>query len=305
MLICLLVHLLLVFMFSSCGTCSMDLISGTLPGCQDKCGNVNIPYPFGLSDSCQLPGFHITCNHTYNTPKPFISTSTGNIEIFNIMDETLTVDLLVAAGDDCESSNTSDGVLTLLDGDQLPYSLSQTRNMFTVIGCNTIAYLYDYNGTSISGCASDCNNLLNTNNVDGTCSGHNGCCQIHITNSFKSCDVMVSKNNETLNQTIINCSKAFLVAKDHFKYNASYIKSFNQTKVPVVLDWAIGNRTCDVAESSNDYACRDNTRCVNSTDGLGYRCSCLEGNQGNPYLPGGCQGIIINICSPISFYVIL
>ncbi|KAH7678067.1 Non-specific serine/threonine protein kinase protein [Dioscorea alata] len=288
MFLCLLIHVLLVFLFSSCGTCSMGL-SGTLPGCPDKCGNVTIPYPFGLSDSCHLPGFDITCNHTAdNPPKPFIGK--GNIEIFNITDETLTVDLRIVGGDDCEYRNTSTQKKRIhLRGDH-PFTFSQTRNIFTAIGCNTLAYFYDFDGTSISGCSSDCTNISSTTDVR-LCSGHNGCCQTSIPNSLKSYEFSLRKSNESFIQTITNCSKAFLVDKDQFKYHISYINSFNLKKVPVVLDWVIGHRTCDVAENYRDYACRKNTRCVNSTNGLGYLCSCLDGYQGNPYLPGGCLDI--------------
>ncbi|XP_039127975.1 wall-associated receptor kinase 2-like [Dioscorea cayenensis subsp. rotundata] len=306
MFLCLLVHVLLVFLFSSCGTCSMGL-SGTLPRCQDKCGNVIIPYPFGLSDSCHLPGFDITCDHTYNPPKPFIST--GNIEIFNITDETLTVDFLIAGGDDCEYGNTYTHSWTRLGGDQHPYTFSQARNMFVAIGCDTLAVFYDGSNpnSSISGCVSMCSDMKSIDN--GTCSG-NGCCQNSIPKGLKRFDVKLdtisakigslnittpNKNSTiTFSQTITKCSKTFLVDNEWFQFQASFINSFNRTTVPVVLDWAIGNQKCDVAIKSINYTCRGNTQCVDSTNGPGYRCSCLPGYKGNPYLqvdPDGCQDI--------------
>ena len=36
-----------------------------LPGCQSKCGELDIPYPFGTTAGCYRPGFKVTCN-----PKP-------------------------------------------------------------------------------------------------------------------------------------------------------------------------------------------------------------------------------------------
>ncbi|KAM0953543.1 putative protein kinase RLK-Pelle-WAK family [Dioscorea sansibarensis] len=305
MLLCLLIHALLFFL-SSCSTSSMAL-NGTLPGCQDKCGNVTIPYPFGLSPGCHLPGFNITCNDTYNQPKPFIST--GNIEIFNIMNDTVTIDFLIAGGDDCQSGNTFTHAWTQFGSYQNPYTFSHTENMFTAIGCDTLAIFYDgWNPTSsISGCVSMCSNMSSI--VNGTCSG-NGCCQNSIpkglkrfdvkldtiSNKIGSLDITTPKKNSTVTftQTVTQCSKTFLVDKGWFQFQASFINSFNQTTVPVVLDWAIGNLTCNVATKSTGYACRENTLCVDSTNGPGYRCSCLPGYQGNPYLPvypDGCQDI--------------
>ncbi|KAM0953544.1 putative protein kinase RLK-Pelle-WAK family [Dioscorea sansibarensis] len=292
MFLCLLVHVLMFF-FSSTGISSMAF-NGTLPGCKDKCGNITIPYPFGLSEGCHLPGFNITCNDTtYKPPNAYIDN--GNIKISNIEDDVIVVDLPVTPSVECNSLPSSrNSTVTLswanLDGDRLPYTFSQTRNIFTAIGCNTLAYFY--NGISISGCISDCNNIPNT--ADGTCSGHNGCCQTYIPDGLKNYDIRLTKNNENVTQTFTNCSKAFLVEKDQFTFKASFIKFFNQTTVPVVLDWAIGNQACEVAKNSTDFACRVNTRCFNSTNGPGYRCSCLPGYQGNPYLPvnpDGCRDI--------------
>ncbi|KAI4989292.1 hypothetical protein ZWY2020_036609 [Hordeum vulgare] len=90
---------------------------------------------------------------------------------------------------------------------------------------------------------------------------------------------------------------AGLVETEAFIFSSDYVTTtrFNDTykgQQPVVLDWVIGNATCEVARGNmSSYACRsENTMCVDSSNGPGYRCNCSIGYQGNPYLSGGCTG---------------
>nr|DAD42634.1 TPA_asm: hypothetical protein HUJ06_000864 [Nelumbo nucifera] len=55
------------------------------PGCQEKCGNVTVPYPFGMVDdqNCYRYLYEVTCNHSFNPPKLFLGTN-GNVEVLEI-----------------------------------------------------------------------------------------------------------------------------------------------------------------------------------------------------------------------------
>jgi hypothetical protein len=62
--------------------------------------------------------------------------------------------------------------------------------------------------------------------------------------------------------------------------------------IPVVLDWALDQSSCMVAETLPEFGCvSKNSECLNSTSSAyGYVCRCNDGYDGNPYVPDGCQG---------------
>lgn len=111
----------------------------------------------------------------------------------------------------------------------------------------------------------------------------------------------MSLNNHSGVWSFNPCSFAFLGEADRFSFRGvDDLRDLNFTRriadsVPILLDWAVGNLTCDGARKSNDYACQENSRCVDAdNDSGGYRCTCEQGFQGNPYLSPGCQGIVFN-----------
>lgn len=67
-------------------------------------------------------------------------------------------------------------------------------------------------------------------------------------------------------------------------------------EVVVSVQWAAANLTCQEAQKNHSrYACVSaNSTClgVDSTDGyVGYRCKCMDGFHGNPYVTNGCEDI--------------
>uniref|UniRef100_A0A453Q657 EGF-like domain-containing protein n=1 Tax=Aegilops tauschii subsp. strangulata TaxID=200361 RepID=A0A453Q657_AEGTS len=47
----------------------------TLASCPDKCGNISIPYPFGMKSGCFREGFQVTCNDSFNPHRAYLANS--------------------------------------------------------------------------------------------------------------------------------------------------------------------------------------------------------------------------------------
>ncbi|XP_058110530.1 putative wall-associated receptor kinase-like 16 isoform X2 [Magnolia sinica] len=277
---------------------SQHLATISKPGCAPKCGNVHIPYPFGIGEGCHIGmgGFNISCNHTFKPPKPFW----GEHEVVNI---SLASGIMKISNDisyECYNKtggldNYSDNGLSLNENHS--FTFSQTLNKFIAIGCNTVGMIDgSWVGDFVGACPSLC--ITNDSPTDGTCSGA-GCCQTDIPKVFKSYLVEVTRLLRRNDTSFSPCSFAFLGEKDAFSFKRSDLNDTNFLKrnkaIPVVVDWAIGNETCEIArKNSATFACvSENSYCYNSTNGPGYRCNCSDGFRGSPYLHGigGCQDI--------------
>ncbi|KAG9134131.1 hypothetical protein Leryth_004821 [Lithospermum erythrorhizon] len=265
------------------------------PGCINKCGNVTIPFPFGMEGTgCALnPLFELTCNSTFDPPRPMY----GAIQVYDVADAEVRIANVMSRNCYDPAGTMTEGKFAYTSLGLSPFSFSEA-NRFTVIGCDDVAFILgplERNFTT--GCVTLCSKAEDVPN-DGYCSGI-GCCQTAVPRGLKYYYASVnSLSNHTKVQSFNPCSYAFLGEVDSFRFNGvSDMKDplfFNKTiaNVPIVLDWAIGNLSCSQAQQLDDYACKANSFCVESKTGLGgYRCACEQGYEGNPYLDQGCQDI--------------
>ncbi|GFQ01647.1 wall-associated receptor kinase 2 [Phtheirospermum japonicum] len=281
-----------ILLFLAIKTKSSSILLPTTT-CQTTCGNLNIPFPFGTTPNCSLDhSFVITCNYNYNPPKPFLNS--GPIEILDISPDDGLMKITSSVASNCYD-NSSSQVNTISELSLSKFTISSTLNKFTAVGCDTYALI---EGSSkgwkqmSTGCVSWCHDIGSVTN--GTCSGI-GCCQTSIPNGVRDFLVDIrSFRNHTRVRSFNRCGYAFVVEDGAYEFVSSDLEDLrNRKSVPVVLDWSVGNVSCWVARNNvSGFACLANhSECVDSSNVVGYRCKCLAGFEGNPYLVDGCQDI--------------
>ncbi|KAK2453240.1 putative wall-associated receptor kinase [Trifolium repens] len=259
----------------------------SLPGCKSTCGDINVPYPFGISNSsipnqgnCFLEHkFELTCE---NDTKLLWS---GDFQVYNI--SLLEGQIEVSA---TVSSYCDNGTSNLATLDTASFRISSTENKFVTVGCDSYGYLNSvFNEKTYStGCLTRC--YGNRDGIEnGTCSGI-GCCQVDIPRMMRNIRVQVSEFPNSTENTW--CSSSFIVKDGFYNFSLSHLDNFPSEELPLILDWSVGSENCEVSKGDHDYACKNNSDCFDSKiDSGGYRCKCKDRYTGNPYHPDGCTDI--------------
>ncbi|KNA26000.1 hypothetical protein SOVF_001450 [Spinacia oleracea] len=234
------------------------------PGCQDICGNVTIPYPFGVGSNCYhtLP-YAVTCNTSLSHPKLFLNKYNLEVEQINIhtkfhLDQnTITVNTPLQ-----RICNTKDANISSIDFNGTPYSFSSDNSVF-VGSCGSTALVLDRNNNILGGCTSVCNS---SHMITDHCIGR-GCCRFDLPSSIDYLRINIFNFGD-------NCTNTMLV-----NMSSPIISLFKFAVVPTVLEWRPGNITSPGDDPNID--------CQGSADE--FDCYCKNGTSGNPYLPYGCQ----------------
>ncbi|KAK0601847.1 hypothetical protein LWI29_028031 [Acer saccharum] len=246
---------------------------GSPTNCTSTCGNVTIPFPFGIDGqgcSMDYTTLKVDCNHS----KPYLHAI--NLELLNIsiIDGTIRINFPVY-----NMSGTMPNSNLLKS---TPFIISPLRNNFVGIGnCGSFS-LQTNDDSDIARCSTSCDQ-----NNDTTC-------QDEVKSPLKGFNpYMDTKDRE--NEPYYSALVERQWLQDNFK-NPQDIKYL--THVPVVMDWSIPALPFDAFENGKSNmtykltsTCERTACSCFSTEYPTVRCKCLQGFKGNPYLLEGCQDI--------------
>ncbi|CAL9765990.1 unnamed protein product [Musa acuminata subsp. burmannicoides] len=276
--------------------------------CSGKCGQVVIPYPFGIEPGCFRDGFAITCNQsTGGPPRAFLGASDIEVTEISLPQGQVRVQVPVAWQCYNESGTESFNLPEINYNINGVYKISNDRNKFTIIGCNSLVYLQSqkdgigsYPFHYYVGCLSYCRDV--TSVINGACDGI-GCCQSSFPAKLSDSSFLFKDYSHSSMLDFSPCTYAFIVDHDYFSFSAANLMMDKNSSMPLWLDWAFrAVATCDEAARSTNYACRsENSVCINSRNDAGYLCNCSQGFQGNPYIDKGCQADIDECTLPETY----
>ncbi|KAM0038324.1 putative protein kinase RLK-Pelle-WAK family [Helianthus debilis subsp. tardiflorus] len=239
------------------------------PWCRDRCGNVTIPFPFGIGAECSVNQWYIIeCTNSI----PYLS-ALNRREVLNVSLTNLTVTVGTPRITGCRNQVRNSSEIIGVDLDGTPFLFSKLDNKFVFKGCG-IAAMHVDNGSVVAACSTACHGV--TVSDSNNCFG-NGCCQTTIPHYLKSYNINITGLEE-------EDGSALLVDETSYDEGRS-----SDSLIPISLLWTLADSdhfTC----CNNRSRERNKAELFNGTMVDTLLCYPLS-DKVNPYLIDGCSRV--------------
>ncbi|EMS57883.1 Wall-associated receptor kinase 4 [Triticum urartu] len=290
-----------VLMFSAAAPQASAAVSGAAVGilkipsndslahCIPRCGDVDIPYPFGIGPGCFRQGFDLTCNHSTKHPRLFLGSSTLQVTDIDIYSGVVSTPIIYKLTT-MSGTNTYD---IIWKAPAKGITLTRDNTLY-VAGCDLDVTMFKYGTRNMVGsCMTRCAGKKAP--TGEPCFGK-GCCLIPFASDLPGFHAnLVSINTTATQSDWFHPGIMALVSRDPYSYSYNTTDLFSSWTNASIIDDAslrlaiMDQPSCVSAQLKNkSYACSNGSSCRDSSYG-GYQCDCSSYSGGNPYILDGCM----------------
>ena len=283
----------------------LTMPSAAKPGCEDRCGNVTIPFPFGIGFDCAVDKwFQIECNTSGPSPRLYLKH--GNLEVLNItnfVDEDTR-----RPTDSIQVRNPISFYNCLAKEDRIeplnltgkPFYFSSSYNTFVAVSCGIVAKVYASSSDNY-GIDSWCTSTCSTGNISNSLCDSIDCCEIPYPSLYGDVKISFDNRSSTASDSTSadhdydndECKYAFVVDSDYWSHYKNHSTGFtairDQGSVPVALYWQLNYSDFDIFKKNMSYTGPETTQYCDTRTPYTLQCQCNDGLRGNPYLIDGCN----------------